>query len=323
MLSATGESSNPTTATSSGTTPTGVAEHLEGRGGHRVVGAEDARPGRGGARGARAIARRAALLAEVPADDERLVRAPGRPRQRLAEALVAVPAGAHVERPGDRRDVSAAETRAGARWRGGRLSCCRRRRCGVPGDQALPADDHRQLRATGSTAGARRRRAARAAARRRRAGGTGSSRRSRSAVPACDSMQDQLPAGLVVRGADPAHDAGEERLAEDPLLRLRDDQRHGVRAPRHERPRRGVRARSSSSATASRTAWRLRSETLSAPLITRDAVPRPTPAQGRDLLEGRPAGGRARHGVSMALRWARTNSPYQRPLLFTVRLWVA
>jgi len=135
-------------------------------------------------------------------------------------------------------------------------------------------------------------------------------------------QQDQLEPGVAQCGADAADHSGEERLAEDPLLGLRDHHRDRVRALGDQR----------AGGLVGHVA-ELRDGAL-------DRLPRPLgdlgaavdDAGGRTaahtgcrghLLEGRPRARLPRHGVSMSPRAARTNCAYHAPLAFGVRRWVS
>ena len=117
-------------------------------------------------------------------------------------------------------------------------------------------------------------------------------------------QQHQLQPGVAEGGPDAAHDTGEERLAEDPLLRLRDDQGDRVgplgdqgagRAVRHvaelcDRALDGLAGLLGDLAAAVDDAGR------------RAAA---DPGDGGHLFQGRPGPRLPRHGVSMSTLWWR------------------
>ena len=188
-------------------------------------------------------------------------------------------------------------------------------------------------RARRAARAAGRRRAARAAAPRRRAGRSGSARPAgplaRRTAP---SPAPAAARGRPSAGADAADDAGEERLAEDPLLRLRHDQGDRVGAPGDQRCGPPGWARTRARRPPGRPPRGPLGLTCGEPLITRETVPRQTPARAATSSRVRSAAGqplvsscRRRPAVSAQYRRAlpARTSAYQRALSLSVRCWVA
>ena len=170
--SAIGASSKPTTATSCGHPPAGVAQRLQRAERHQVVGAEDRVDVGLAVQQGRASPRLAALLAEVAADHEPLVdREAGRaaspatyPSKRERPATMSAgPAMVAIRRrPRSTRWATASS---------GALHVVDVDEVAAHALVGAAADDDGERRGRGSGPAARRRRAARAGARRRRAGG--------------------------------------------------------------------------------------------------------------------------------------------------------
>ena len=167
-------------------------------------------------------------------------------RELAAVAVEPVDGGGHVERPGDGADPGAAPRRRAAGSPRGRPRGCRRRR----------TRRARVRRAPSPTAGPAASPAHRRPAARRGSGSApcsdtnatpstwppraNRSNRSRSAA-SVSTANTSCTSCAATGGVHPAQDEGEERVGEEPLLRLGHDEGDRVAAAGHQRPRGPVR----------------------------------------------------------------------------------
>ena len=246
--------------------------------------AANTRRGRGAARAD--ACRSADPLASLksPGSTRRVLGRPG--RRRPAPSPVAgepVPADAMSCGP-------AIVATAGARVRRcastacGRRRGCRRRRSRHPRSRATAGHRARPAARARSSPGAGRRRAATGAARRRRAAGQVALEPVDSSARSATSAARAAARRRVDARADAADDAGEERLAEDPSSDS-EMTRATVSVRRVTARGRPGWARSRARLDrVQRPPARVVLETCGEPLITRETVPRPTPARAGDLL---------------------------------------